>query len=445
MGSLNDLASRQALAIGEMMLSSGTVSAVGMPQQAKGEPRPLTNEEMLAREEALIREGNRASVEEQLRSGNYMPIGSRHASNFDTFTQRAGSSGFTAAQVVLDTQDNNTEPNSRIVPTGQGTATVVVNEAAIRATPEFTRDLADHRVQHGSFIPLGPETALNHGSMVQAARDAGFSAPPRVVLDVVNTSETPQMNVSALPDGTPLVRVNVMAHDWTSQFARDRVMQRDEDFTRQVAEGRLVAASGRMDPSVTQYLQESAARRGLSDIGAYVDMSSSQSTSVYAEAMETAGGRRYVAINEAFLQLKPEQQRAVIDHELAHFQLGHTTAQARAEQVNAMRGGDHTLSARAEAYTDRVAVCHAHDPQVTARHLADTLRVMGDTHVQEFRNRGNRNATVREAMDALRERDRTHPPLEQRVRDVQEYSGSCSEVAPLSTPKGAVTGGSRHK
>lgn len=441
MASIGDiLGKEQALAIGQMMLASGTITAAGTPpaKAAVAEPEPDLSTE------AGILMGNRSELFRGMEAGRYMPLGPQHASNFDELQQTARSQGFTSLRVMLETGDRGTVASDRIVPTGEGEATVIVNQAALRPTPEFTRDFTEHQISQGRYRELSPADAANYSAMTQAAVDAGYTKPPRVMLDATDSNPTPSMSASALPDGTPLVRVNIAAHEWSQHFTREHLMMRDEDLSRQIISGEFVDASTRMDPSVYRYMQDSAARRGLTDIRAFVD-STVQSPTVSAQAVETVGGARHIEVNEAFLQLKPEQQRAVIDHELAHFQLGHTSAQGLTTSVNALRTGDAVHSPRMEALADRVAVCQAYDPQVTGRHLADALVIMGDSHIDEYRRHGNRDASVREALDNLNQRDRAHPPIEQRITDIRDYSGSCSAVAPLATPKDAPSGSSLQK
>ncbi len=373
-----------------------------------------------------------------------MPIEERHVSNYDELTRHARENGFTDVRVVLQTGDIGQDSSILVVPTGQRQATVVVNESALKPTPEFTSDHMQHQLRRGQFAELTPELAENYGAMAQAAANAGYTTPPRVVLDSANSPDSPATRVSELPDGTPLVRVNPSIHQWTPEYARDNAMPTNEAFAQALASGSMRDVSDRIDPSVMQYLRQSAERRGLSpDMSVILDRDATIIAPT-AGAMETREGTRHVVVNEGFMNLKPEQQRAVIDHELAHFQLGHTSAQGYATDHNSQLGGSSASTRAREANADRVGICYAYDPSVTGRHLADALSVMADQDAALLRGAGNPNMTNEEIAQRREVVDRDHPPMEQRIRDIREYSSNCGDIAPIDTPRGS-TGGGRHK
>lgn len=413
MGTISDIAGRDARSLGQGLLSLGVVAEAGVPAKSRSQTS-----------DPELDQRNKDYVLTNISKGYYMPIDKHHVTNYDDLVRKAQSEGFSRVNLVLKTTtiNNKTFPpigsDGLILSSGGGEATVAVNEAALKPTPEFVRDYTKHQIKNGRFIELRPEMAGNYRAMEQAATDKGFSKPPRVVLD---TFADAAMSVSALPDGVPLVRVNPSGHEWTSQFTREYIMLRDSDIARQIEVGRLVDATGKMDTSVLQSVKESAARRGLTNVGVFVDATSSHEF-ISAHPHETKEGTQLVTVTKGVLGIKPEQQRAILEHELAHLQLGHENAAGIAKRYNQTKEDNGYLRA-IEEQADKVGVCHAENPAVTAKHLADAL-ASGKKIVKKMDKKGD-----------------THPPIDHRIKNIPSYSTNCDDIAPLATPaapKGAT-------
>lgn len=130
------MAGSEAKRIGQMMLSSGMVTAMGMPDQEKKAPEAKTNP-------AEMLNSDKDSIDSQIKSGRYIELNPSLAANYDEFKQLATKKGHTGPlRVVLDKFDDDRTPSTDLERSSDGTLTIRINSAAHEWTPQYARDYA---------------------------------------------------------------------------------------------------------------------------------------------------------------------------------------------------------------------------------------------------------------------------------------------------------------